>query len=122
MLLIMLFINLLVRTKKKKNNTHIHNNSLILLKGIDKQKPEVIGMAFVLGVYAFGAYGVLLGPLVSGNKTNLKFENSFFGFFGLGALLALIDIYKAYLPNNEDSIDPSIDEMIRPTKTDSLGF
>jgi hypothetical protein len=37
-------------------------------------------MAFVLGVYAFGAYGVLLGPLVS------------------GALLALLEIYKAYLP------------------------
>ena len=35
-----------------------------------------------MGVYAFGAYGVLIGPLVS------------------GALLALIDIYKQYLVKN----------------------
>ena len=36
-------------------------------------------MAFVMGVYAFGAYGALLGPLVA------------------GASLALVDIYKKYM-------------------------
>jgi hypothetical protein len=58
---------------------------LYKLVGIDSQRPEIIGMAFVMGVYTFGAYGVLIGPLVS------------------GALLALIDIYKVYLPKHTES-------------------
>jgi predicted PurR-regulated permease PerM len=56
---------------------------LYKLVGIDSQRPEIIGMAFVMGVYTFGAYGVLVGPLVS------------------GALLALVDIYKVYLPKQD---------------------
>jgi hypothetical protein len=39
---------------------------LYKLVGIDSQRPEIIGMAFVMGVYTFGAYGVLIGPLVVG--------------------------------------------------------
>jgi hypothetical protein len=53
---------------------------LYKLVGIDKQRPEVIGLAFIMGVYAFGWYGILMGPMVA------------------GALLALLDIYKKYMP------------------------
>ncbi len=58
-------------------------------------------MAFVMGVYAFGAYGVLVGPLVAGNDDDDDDDDNiwivWFDLGFLGALLALIDIYKKYL-------------------------
>lgn len=71
--------------------------------GIGDQKPEVIGMAFVMGVYAFGAYGVLLGPLVS------------------GAMLALVDIYKIYLPQPDDAESESDAAADVATRNNGLG-
>jgi predicted PurR-regulated permease PerM len=73
--------------------------------GVGDQKPEVIGMAFVMGVYAFGAYGVLIGPLVS------------------GAMLALVDIYKVYLPPPQDDggDDSELDRHAEAMTRDGLG-
>lgn len=50
------------------------------MSGIDQEQPELIGLSLVLGIYAFGPYGVLFGPLVT------------------SLMLSLIELYKVYVP------------------------
>jgi predicted PurR-regulated permease PerM len=45
---------------------------------VEKQNPTIINISLLLGFYAFGSYGVLLGPMVA------------------GASLVILDLYKTY--------------------------
>eukprot|EP00698_Gefionella_okellyi_P026097 TRINITY_DN984_c0_g1_i2.p1 TRINITY_DN984_c0_g1~~TRINITY_DN984_c0_g1_i2.p1 ORF type:complete len:459 (+),score=57.65 TRINITY_DN984_c0_g1_i2:53-1429(+) len=42
------------------------------LSGLKSQRPEIIGMSIVLGIYVYGAWGVLFGPILSGALLALK--------------------------------------------------
>jgi hypothetical protein len=66
---------------------YVGDYAVYIACGIDQQRPEVIGMAFIFGAYAYGWQGVLIGPLIA------------------AMCLSFIAIYKTYIVSAHETVD-----------------
>jgi len=66
---------------------YVGDYAVYIACGIDQQRPEVIGMAFIFGVYAYGWQGVLIGPMIA------------------AMCLSFIAIYKTYIVSAHETVD-----------------